>query len=130
MTMGVEQVNSASNQPKKVIVNGENGTKLNRNEAQLAKILANVDGKAGLSRADMQKLQGMPYAQQVKYINDHLKAAGSKYRVASKVYDEGSGDYDKGIQRNNQGVSFNLSLNGTPIEESSKQGTVYLNVKY
>lgn len=128
--MGVDQVNGANGQPTRVIVTGENGLKLNKNEAQLAKILANVDGKPRFSQTDMQKLQKMTYDQQVKYINNRLKSAGLEYRVASKVFDEGSGDYNKGIQKNGRGISFNLSIGGIPIKENSQKGTVCLNVKY
>lgn len=112
--MGVEQVNGA-NQPVKtsgVSVSGENGHKLSKPEAQLANLLANLDGNRTLSRSDLAKLKKMPVNEQIKFINNALK--GSGYQVAN-VYDGESGKTTKGVHWTSNGLFINFSKGGKTI---------------
>ena len=129
--MGVEQVNGAKPavSTNGVTVSGENGAKLSKPEEQLAKLLSNVDGKAGLSKADIDKLKKMPVDKQIEYINNKLKALGSEYRIAN-VYDTESGDTTKGINYTKNGAFFNISVGGKPIVSDAQKGTGHLSVKW
>ncbi len=127
--MGVEQVNGANNQPRRVIVTGENGTKLNKKEALVANILANIDGKAGFSKTDIDKLKKMPIDKQIEYVNNKLEALGSEYRIAN-VYDTESGDITKGINYTKNGAFFNISVGGKTITHDGQKGTGHLSVRW
>ena len=129
--MGVEQVSNTKPAVKTngVTVSGENGAKLSKPEEQLAKLLSNVDGKTGLSKADIDKLKKMPIAKQIEYVNNKLKASGSHYRIAN-VYDTESGDTTKGINHTKNGAFFNISVGGKTITKNKKKGTGHLSVRW
>lgn len=128
--MGVEQVSNTKPAVKTngVTVSGENGAKLSKPEEQLAKLLSNVDGKAGLSKADIDKLKKMPVDKQIEYINNKL-ALGSEYRIAN-VYDTESGDITKGINYTKNGAFFNISVGGKTITHDGQKGTGHLSVRW
>ena len=129
--MGVEQVSNTKPAVKTngVTVSGENGAKLSKPEEQLAKLLSNVDGKTGLSKADIDKLKKMPINKQIEYINNKLKAAGSNYKIAN-VYDTESGDTTKGINYTKNGAFFNISVGGKTVVSDAQKGTGHLSVKW
>ena len=129
--MGVDQVSNTRPAVKTngVTVSGENGAKLSKPEEQLAKLLSYIDGKAGFSKTDIDKLKKMPIAKQIEYVNNKLKASGSNYRIAD-VYDTESGDATKGINYTKNGAFFNISVGGKPIVSDGQKGTGHLSVKW
>lgn len=108
--MGVDRVAGAKGTD--VTLRGNNGTKLSKEEAKVAELLAGLDGKAGLSKSDLKKLQKMKPADQIKYINSALKNSG--YKVAN-VYDSEDGTTSPGVNWTSNGVYINFSKGGKTI---------------
>ena len=118
--MGVDRVAGAKGTD--VTLRGNNGTKLSKEEAKVADLLAGLDGKAGLSKNDLAKLKNMKPAEQIKYINSALKDSG--YKVAN-VYDSEDGTTSPGVNWTSNGVFINFSKGGKTInadQMGSSQG--------
>ena len=112
--MSVENV-SNTNVPTNggITVNGQNGKKLTKAESDLARVIANLDGKGELSKSDIEKLKKMKPEEQIKFLNNALKGTG--YQVAS-VYDVEADETTEGVTWRSDGLYINISKNGETIK--------------
>lgn len=95
-----------------ITVNGQNGKKLTTEEADLARAIANLDGKGGLSESDIKILKKMKPEEQRKFLNNALKKSG--YKIAKVYYGEMDETTEGVIWRNN-GLYINFSQGGKTI---------------
>jgi len=111
MTLKVRSGESVK--PTNVKVRGNSGdSKLSKEEAKLAQVLAGLDGKGGLSIGDLEKLKKMKPSEQIAYVNKALKGTG--YKVAD-VYNGEEDEKSSGITWTSNGVFINFSKGGKTI---------------